>query len=80
MTKTKPITTTLVANPVGDWWFSADGKRGFCYAAVKGFDYKVADAGRMMATLYLYLDAGICHLTGSEADAVYKLVVGRVKT
>lgn len=64
-----------------DWWYSADGKRGFCHGAVKGFDYKAVQqgSGALGSVLYLYIDGGIMHLIGSEADAVYALVKGKEK-
>ena len=62
-----------------DWWYSTDGKRGFCHGAVKGFDYKALSqsGGGMGNVLYLYLDGALLHLTGSEADTVYALVKGK---
>jgi len=58
-----------------NWWFSADGKRGFCWDAVKGFALKEGNSGSGFPTmLYLYLSAAILHLSGPEADAVYRLL------
>ncbi len=62
-----------------DWWYSVDGKRGFCFGAVKGFDYRPAAGGQMGGTLYLYLDGGMAHYTGAEADTVFALVKGKGK-
>lgn len=63
-----------------NWWYSADGKRGFCVASVKGYDYRPQSEGRMTTTLFLYLDSGIFHLSGAEAEAVFKLVKDKVKS
>lgn len=64
-----------------DWWYSTDERRGFCFGAVKGFDYEQPQqiGGGLGATLYLYLDGGLMHLTGNEADTVYQLVKGKAK-
>lgn len=62
-----------------DWWFSADEKRGFCLAAVTAYDYK-AGSENAKPTLYLYVQGGICHFSGPEAETVYKLVKDKVKT
>ena len=74
-------TTTVSTNSPSGWWYSTDGKRGFCLATVKGFDYRTVQqsGGVLGAVLYLYLDGGIMHLIGSEADAVYALVKGKDK-
>ncbi len=61
-----------------DWWFSADEKRGFCLGAVTAYDYKAASESAK-PTIYLYVQGGIYHLSGPEADAVYKLVKDKVK-
>ena len=63
-----------------DWWYSLDGKRGFCFGAVKGFDYKTLAQNTVQSCIYLYLDGGIMHLNGGEADTVYVLVSGKTKT
>lgn len=57
-----------------NWWFSADGRRGFCWSNVVGFDYKAAGTmGYVTSVLYLYTIAGIVNLTKDEADKVYEL-------
>ncbi len=61
-----------------DWWFSADEKRGFCLAAVTAYDYKAASESAK-PTIYLYVQGGIFHASGPEADAIYKLVKDKVK-
>jgi hypothetical protein len=65
-----------------DWWYSTDGRRGFCWADVCAYDYKQGGTGTVAASfLYLYVQSGIFHLVGNEADAVYKeLVNQRIKT
>ena len=64
-----------------NWWYSLDGKRGFCFGAVKGFTYREVQQGSgvLGSTLYLYLDGGIMHLMGGEADSVFALVKGKDK-
>jgi hypothetical protein len=57
-----------------NWWFSADGRRGFFWGAVVGFDYKAAGTmGYVASTLYLYTSSGIINLLKDEADKVYEL-------
>lgn len=54
------------------WWYSADEKRGFCWASVVGHDYRSSSGGEHgKSTLYLYLNGALMHLTGNEADSVY---------
>ncbi len=79
MKRPTPMTTVSTNTPIPEWWHSADGKRGFCLSAVKGFDYRPASAGQMASTVYLYLDGGIAHYTGAEADTVFALVKGKGK-
>lgn len=69
----------VTASKKTDWWYSADGRRGFCFGAVKGYDYKplAQSGGGMGNVIYLYLDGGLLHLTGAEADSVFGLVKGR---
>ena len=65
-----------------DWWYSADGKRGFCYGAVKGYTYRENQqgVGFLGSSLALYLEGAMMHLSGVEADTVFALVRGKVKT
>jgi len=54
------------------WWYSADERRGFCWAEVVGYDYKQSgSSGFTASALYVYLKSAIFHLVGSEADTVY---------
>ncbi len=64
-----------------NWWYSSDGRRGFCFGAVKRYDYKplAQNGGGMSNVLYLYLDAALMHLAGAEADEVFRLVSQRGK-
>ncbi len=64
-----------------DWWYSTDGKRGFCYGAVKAFTYRENQqgVGFLGSSLSLYLDGAMMHLTGGEADTVFALVKGKGK-
>jgi len=56
-----------------DWWFSADGRRGFCWQSVKGYDFRPAsDTGKSI--LYLYIESGIFHIADSDADKLFELV------
>lgn len=60
-----------------DWWYSADGKRGFCFGAVKGFDHRTD--GNLGNRLHLYLEGAILFLVGAEADVVFALIKGKEK-
>lgn len=58
-----------------NWWFSADGRRGFCWNSVVGYHYNMPGAmGYVTATLSLYTQGGIVYLTAEEAVKVYELV------
>lgn len=75
MKRSTPIST----NSPSGWWYSTDGRRGFCLAAVKGFDYRPTSEGRMASALYIYIESGVYHLSGAEADTVYTLIKGKEK-
>lgn len=69
-----------MSKPVGTWWFSQDGKRGFSWASIVGYDYK--PGGRMgyaTSVLYMYTSVGILNLSGAEADSVYEEARKRIK-
>lgn len=61
-----------------NWWFSADGRRGFCWDSVKGYDYR-AGANGFPSILYLYIESGIFHANSMEADQLFKLVQERYR-
>ena len=67
----------------GDWWFSADGMRGFNWPAVIGFDFKKAGdkgaAGYHESCLYAYTLSGILHFKGSEAEKLFEEMKTRSK-
>lgn len=64
------------ASKPANWWYSADGKRGFCWSSVVGYDYKPAGTmGFDKSTLYLYVSSGLLHLHGAEADEVAKTLL-----
>ncbi len=65
--------------PKGQWWFSTDGRRGFNLSSVKAFDYRPQAEGRMVSTLYIYVEAGLFHLSSGEADTVFALIKGKGK-
>lgn len=65
--------------PKGDWWFSSDYKRGFCWSSVRGWSHKPAGVGALTTVLYLYIESGIYHLSGTEADTVHAELIKRVK-
>lgn len=77
------VTSTTQSSPLPrpkGWWFSSDEKRGFSWSAVVGHDYKAGGVGGFATSaLYLYLGGALVHLTGTEADEVFKLIPTKVK-
>ena len=72
---TLPSTEEESSRRPRNWWFSSDGRRGFCWTSVVGYDYRPAGMmGYTISTLYLYTSAGILHLGAVEAEKVYELV------
>jgi len=63
---------------VQDWWYSADGRRGFCWDEVCAYDFRKSGTGSfVLSALYLYVKSGIFHLEGVEAEVVHTELVKR---
>lgn len=74
------LTSSPAAAPqlpnLANWWFSADGKRGFSWGEVAGYDFKKSGSvGNSISSLYLYLHAGIYRLEGLEAEQVAEVLL-----
>ena len=70
--------TEIVKGITGQtWWYSTDGRRGFCWSELVAWDYRKASGTSSVATLYAYLHSGIYHLEGAEAEFVYQEIIKR---
>lgn len=55
------------------WWFSKNERIGFCWSNVTAHDFRPNTGGEHgKATLYLYVQGGILHLIGNDAEEVFK--------
>lgn len=64
-----------------DWWYSADGMRGFNWKAVVGYSFKKGgqSMGYAISTLYLFTVSGIMNFSGTEAESLYEQVKTKIK-
>lgn len=53
-----------------DWWYSGDGRMGFCWKAVTGYHW-IGGQNGFPDTLYLYSGGGILRIHGGDSAKVY---------